>query len=95
MSEITLRADLDDLRQRDVEAYYKALRTLAREMGDASPSMLLGPEYNGAAVRAAVRAGWIDGVTEDGVADMHPARVTALASEIGDLVGKAYEVPKN
>ena len=95
MSEVKLKAELDSLRQRDVEAYYKALRIIAREQGGVGPSALLGPEYNGAAVRAAVRAGWIDGVTEDGVADMHPARVTELAREIGDLVGKAYEVPKN
>jgi len=95
MSEVKLKAELDSLRQRDVEAYYKALRIIAREMGGVSPAMLLGPEYNGVAVRAAVRAGWVVGVTEDGVADMHPARATALAREIGDLVGKAYEVPKN
>jgi hypothetical protein len=91
---VQLKAELHDLRQRDVEAYYRALREIAQKMGVTSPTRLLGPEYNGSVVRAAARAGWLDGVDEDGVGDMLPARVTELAAEIGDLVEKAYEVPK-
>ena len=77
----------DDLRQRDIEAFFKARRELG---GDKN---LSGPEHNGCVVRAAVRGEWVDGISEDDVDTMHPAAVTWLASEIQDAIGAAFEVP--
>jgi hypothetical protein len=83
--------DLSDLRQRDVEVYYRALREIAAEMG-ASLGMLMAPEYNGIVVRAAVRAGWLEGGPGD-VADMTPRVVKELATEINKAIADAYEIP--
>jgi len=77
----------DDLRQRDIEAFFKARREMR---GDES---LSGPEHNGVVIRAAIKSGWLADVKDDDVGDMHPAAVTWLAGEIQTAVAAAFEVP--
>ena len=69
----------DDLRYRDVEAFFKARRELADGV------RLSSPEYCGTVVRAAVRLGWIDDIDEDGVSDLKAGAVTWLAGKIPGL----------
>lgn len=75
-----------ELKQRDIEAFYAAMPVGARGS--------LAPIRNGHVVRAAISCGWLEGqLTDDELADMHPAGVTWLAGEIDTLVFAAYEIP--
>ena len=52
-----------------------------------------GPAYNGIVIRAAIRAGIVEGLAEDDVGEMLPWEVTKLAGEINDAVVASFEVP--
>ena len=83
-----LAVDLpDDLRQRDVEAFFKALREIGGR------EALSAPERNGNVVRSAARCGWLDGVDEEVIGDWKPPAVTWLAGEIDALVTDAFIIP--
>jgi len=77
----------DDLRYRDVEAFFKARRELG---GDESISS---PEYCGTIVRAAARLGWIEGVDENGVGELKGGAVIWLSGKIQGEVTGAMAVP--
>ena len=79
---------LDDLRQRHVEAFFRAARDL--QGGELNVSS---PEYTGITVRAAARAGLLSGVNEGDVDDMRPAAVRVLAAGINDHISEALAVP--
>lgn len=67
--------------------YAATLRTVKRDTQDQA-----GPIANGIAVRAALRAGWLE---INSVEDLEPWHVSQLANEIVEAVKKAYDVPKN
>ena len=77
----------DDLRQRDIEAFFKALREIGGREAISSP------ERNGNVLRSAARCGWLKGVGEDDIGDWKPPAVTWLAGEIDTLVTEAFIVP--
>jgi hypothetical protein len=64
------------------------LRAIKRESVD-----MAGPVANGIAVKAAQRAGMLEGVGDVGM--LEPWRVRDLAMEIIAAMNAAYEVPKN
>lgn len=80
---------LPPLLQRDVEAFYAALRELA-------PGWRRWPsaEYAGAFVRAAARLGWLPGIVEADIDAMPPGKVLYLGIAIDAHVGAAIAVPK-
>lgn len=77
----------DDLRQRHIEEFFRAIREIRGENIDLSA-----PEYNGIVVRAGVRLDWMVDVTEEEIADMHPAGVTWAAGIINDAIAQAYVI---
>ena len=77
----------DDLRQRDVEAFFKARRELQGE-GDVSS-----PEYCGIIARVVARLGWVDGIDEDGVGDMKPGAVIWLSRKAQAEVMASIAIP--
>lgn len=79
---------LPEFRQRDVEAYFKALRDI--QGGEVN---LSAPEFVGCVVRAAAKCGWLEGATEESVGDMKPAAVMWLSDSIQMAIREATAVP--
>lgn len=84
---ITLIVTADTLTQRQAEAFG---RSYVDHKGDRAKMSTV--EERGCTVRAAVAAGWLDGITASAVADMPPRDVAALAREI-DAVYAAAMTP--
>lgn len=84
-----LAFDLPELRTRDVDALYAALRALVPEWR----RMPLSERASGFA-RAAARCGWLAGVTEAEIADWAFPRTLWLASEIDQHLAEALTFPK-
>jgi len=74
------------LRQRDVEEFQRIVHELNPDGGFVI-------KRNGDIVRAAAQMGWITDVKAEGVDDMPPYAVQALASDISDTYAAAFEVP--
>ena len=73
----------DDLRHRDVEAFYKARREFS-----GGEDNLSSPEQCGNIVRAAAKLGWIDGTKAAGVDELKTAAVIWLSGKVqGEVVG--------
>lgn len=68
-----------DLRQRDAEAYFKAMRKYYE------PGMTE-IESKGCIVRAAVDTELITGISVDEVADLRPYDVEKLAEEVAEII---------
>ena len=83
-----ISVELPDLRQRDVEAFFRAVRDL--QDGELNVSS---PEYTGITVRAAARTGLLPGIDEGDVDDMRPAAVRVLAQGINDHISESLAVP--
>lgn len=79
--------DLPEFLQRDIEAFYATMRELN---GNKKQSHI---EFNGNLVRTAARLGWLEGITEDGVGDLHPYIVNWLQGEISTAVSAAFDIP--
>jgi hypothetical protein len=82
-----IEAALVDLKQRDVEAFFAALREIApayRQMGTL--------ERAGYYVRAAARAGWLTGVVEAEVDGMAPAAALWLGVRVDKHLGEAITI---
>ena len=80
--------ELPELKQRDVEAYFRAARDLLGGEVDVSS-----PEYQGVTVRAAARAGMLPGIKEDDVGDMSPAATHLLARAVNNHIAESLSVP--
>jgi hypothetical protein len=75
-----------DMKQGDVEAFYAALG--AQGVG------ILAPVRNANIIRAAIKCGWLEGqLTDDELAEFHPAGTTWLAGEIDEIVAAAFVIP--
>jgi hypothetical protein len=72
-----------ELKQRHVEAFFKAMRLAGINSGDMSA-----PEYAGAVVRAAASAGMLDAPDID-VGEMLPREVVKLAREVNNAITEA------
>lgn len=83
-----ISVELPELRQRDVEAFFRAVREL--QGGDLNVSS---PELVGVTVRAAARVGLLPGVNEGAIDDMRPAAVMALSQAVNDHLAEALRVP--
>lgn len=68
-----------DLKQRDTEAYFKALRKYY-EKG------MTDNEIFGASVRAGVESGLISGATVESVGELRPFEVEKLSEELSEAV---------
>ncbi len=73
-----------ELKQRHVEAFFKAMRTAGVNAGDMSA-----PEYTGAVVRAAQAA---EIVSVADVGEMAPRDVIRLAREVNDAIAEALAI---
>jgi len=85
---LEISVELPQLRQRDVEAYFRAARDL--QDGELNVSS---PEYLGITVRAACRAGILPGYKEADIDDLLPAAVHVLALGINDHISEALRIP--
>lgn len=74
---ITLSVTGDTLTQRQVEAFGRAYLEHKGERARLSTA-----EERGCTVRAAISAGWVQGLELAAVADLHPREVLRLALEI-------------
>ena len=83
-----ISVELPELRQRDVEAFFRAVREL--QGGDLNVSS---PEYLGITVRAACRAGLLPGIKEVDIDDKTPAAVHILARAVNDHLAEALRIP--
>lgn len=83
-----ISVELPVLRQRDVEAFFRAARELLG--GDVNVSS---PEYMGITARAACRAGLLPGITEEAIGDMSPAAAHILARAINEHIAEAMRIP--
>lgn len=83
-----ISVELPDMKQRDVEAFFRTVREL--QGGDINVSS---PELMGATVRAAARVGLLTGVKESDIDDMRPAAVMALSTAFNEHLADALRIP--
>ena len=83
-----ISVELPDMKQRDVEAFFRTVREL--QGGDINVSS---PELVGVTVRAAARVGLLPGVNEGDVDDMRPAAVMALSKAFNEHLADALRIP--
>ena len=83
-----ISVELPELRQRHIEAHFRAVRELQGGELDVS-----GPEYLGVTTRAAARTGILPGIKEDDVDEMLPAAVLVLARAVNEHIAQALSVP--
>lgn len=83
-----LALDLPELRQRDVEAFYAAMRALDPDWRK-QPAVERAGDY----ARAAVRLGWYTGCDEAGIAGMSPAAVWWIGAQVDSHVYAALKIP--
>jgi hypothetical protein len=78
------------IKQRQVVAFYKALREM---QGDGKLSV---PEYNDCVVKAAIKAEMLDGLTQTTAVDeMDPKEANALAKEVADYLVDLLKIDPN
>ena len=84
-----------DLRQRHLAGWTKALREFKPEDLERA-TQLPQVEYDGFSVKAAIKSGWFDGVTDIGIVDdMKGGEVNKLANEIFEAFQKARQIDPN
>lgn len=84
---------IPDLRQRHLSAWTRALRELKPD-GVEDVKQLPLVEFDDVTVRAAIAAGWIEGVSDpDAVGDMYGHEVDALSTEIWQRFNDARRPP--
>lgn len=80
----------DNIKQRQVVAFYKELRGL---QGDGK---LSDPEYKDCILRAAIKAEMIDGISNIGtVDDMDPKEAIRLANQVANYLVELMKVDPN
>ena len=78
------------IKQRQVEAYFKALRDEGVDIAHISS-----PEWAGISVRIGLRVGILAGATEDEALDITPRENMAAWKALNDALSEALEIPKN
>jgi hypothetical protein len=84
------------LRSAKVKLRDEQFQTLSREVLNQTARNRLAvsvPERNGNTVRILVRCGWVAGIAEDEVGELHPPTITRLAEMWNEAFVAAHEVP--
>jgi hypothetical protein len=81
-----------DLRQRDLEDFYKEMRKLEDSSKGDKISI---PEFSGNSVRAAIKLGWFSKIDSTDVDNMHPGVVQQLQIKITSLISEALTISPN